>query len=127
LGASEPKFERTGGTVMQKVSGRQVVAPGEAVEMPLAAQIQEGLGELVGAARVGLLALRVGVGLGVVLSLMEAVVDEVVGPKGRHNAARAAKRYGLERGSMTLGGRRVGVSRPRMRTVDGERALLVAR
>ena len=65
---------------MKKVSGPQVVTTAEAGEMPLPAAIQEALGELVGAAREGLLALSVSVGLGVVHSLMEAEVDEVVGP-----------------------------------------------
>jgi putative transposase len=110
---------------MKKVSGPQVVTRAEVSEMPLPAQIQEALGELVGAAREGLLALSVSVGLGVVHSLMEAEVDEVVGPKGRHNPARTAKRHGHERGSMTLGGRRVEVSRPRVRTVDDEHELPV--
>jgi putative transposase len=45
----------------------------------------------------------VSVGLGVVHSLMEAEVDEVVGPKGKWNPDRTAKRHGHERGSMTLG------------------------
>jgi hypothetical protein len=54
----------------------------------------------------GLLALSVGVGLRVVHELMEAEVDEVVGPKGKHHAERTAKRHGHEDGSMTLGGRR---------------------
>jgi hypothetical protein len=36
---------------MKKVSGSQVVASVEASEMPLPAEIQEALGELVGAAR----------------------------------------------------------------------------
>ena len=110
---------------MKKVSGPQVVTSSEASEMPLPAAIQDALGELVGAAREGLLALSVGVGLGVVHSLMEAEVDEVVGPKGKHDRERAAKRHGHERGSMTLGGRRVGVSRPRMRTAEDEHELPV--
>jgi len=110
---------------MKKVSGPQVVTSAEASEMPLPAAIQDALGELVGAAREGLLALSVSVGLGVVHSLMEAEVDEVVGPKGKHNPDRTAKRHGHERGSMTLGGRRVEVSRPRMRTVDDEHELPV--
>jgi putative transposase len=110
---------------MKKVSGPQVVTTAEASEMPLPAEIQEALGELVGAAREGLLALSVGLGLSVVHQLMEAEVDEVVGPKHKHNQDRTAKRHGHERGSMTLGGRRVEVSRPRMRTVDDERELPV--
>ena len=110
---------------MKKVYGPQVVTTAEASECPLPAEIRGALGELVGAAREGLLALSVGVGLGVVHELMEAEVEEVVGPKGKHNPERAAKRHGHERGSMTLGGRRVEVSRPRIRTADDERELPV--
>lgn len=71
---------------MKKVSGPEVVTTRDAVERPLPPQIQEALGELVGAAREGLLALSVGVGLSVVHELMELEVDEVVGPKGKHDA-----------------------------------------
>ena len=110
---------------MKNVPGPQVVTPREALERPLPAEIQEALGELVGAAREGLLALSVGVGLSVVHELMEAEVREVVGPKGGHNPDRTAKRHGHERGSMTLGGRRVEVRRPRVRTADDERELPV--
>jgi putative transposase len=111
---------------MKKVSGPQVVTTTEALESPLPAEIQEALGELVGAAREGLLALSVGVGLRVVHELMEAEVTEVVGPKGKHDPDRTAKRHGHEDGSMTLGGRRVSVSRPRVRTADDEQELPVA-
>ena len=104
---------------MKKVSGPQVATVSEAAELPLPAEIQEALGELVGAAREGLLALSVGVGLAVVHELMEAEVTEVVGPKGKWNPDRSASRHGHEAGSMTLGGRRVPVDRPRVRTVDG--------
>jgi putative transposase len=111
---------------MRKVPGPKVVTTVEASESPLPAQVQEALGELVGAAREGLLALSVGVGLAVVHELMEAEVTEVVGPKGKHNPDRVSKRHGHEDGSMTLGGRRVAVSRPRMRTADDEHELPVA-
>jgi putative transposase len=111
---------------MKKVSGPKVVTTVEALESPLPAEIQEALGELVGAAREGLLALSVGLGLTVVHQLMEREVDEVVGPKGKHDRDRTAKRHGHEDGSMTLGGRRVPVSRPRMRTVDDEHEVPVA-
>jgi hypothetical protein len=80
---------------------------------------------LSGAAREGLLALSVGLGLRVVHELMEAEVDEVVGPKGKWNPDRTAKRHGHEGGSVTLGGRRVDVSRPRMRSADDEHELPV--
>ncbi|HWI70960.1 MAG TPA: IS256 family transposase [Baekduia sp.] len=110
---------------MKKVSAPKVVTTLEATESPLPARIQEALGELVGAAREGLLALSVGVGLGVVHELMELEVDEVVGPKSKHNPDRTAKRHGHEDGSMTLGDRRVAVRRPRMRTADDAHELAV--
>ncbi len=110
---------------MRKVSAPKVVTALEASESALPPRIQEALGELVGAAREGLLALSVGVGLGVVHELMELEVDEVVGPKSKHNPDRAAKRHGHEDGSMTMGGRRVPVCRPRMRTADDQHELPV--
>lgn len=110
---------------MKKVPAPEVVTTLEASESPLPAPIQEALGELVGAAREGLLALSVGVGLSVVQELMELEVDEVVGAKGKHNPDRTASRHGHENGSMTLGGRRVKVSRPRIRSADGEHELSV--
>jgi len=92
-------------------------------EAVLPERVQEALGELVGAAKEGLLALSVGVGLGVLTELMKEEVADVVGPKGKHNAERAAVRHGHEDGSVTLGGRRVDVRRPRMRTANGEAEL----
>jgi hypothetical protein len=75
---------------MKKVSALRVVTTAAEIESPLPAQVKEALGELVGAAREGLLALSVGVGLGVVHELMELEVTEVVGPKGEHNRERQA-------------------------------------
>jgi putative transposase len=69
--------------------------------------------------REGLLALAVGAGLQVMQQLMQADVTAVCGPRGRHDPDRAATRHGTERGSVTLGGRRVPVRRPRVRTADG--------
>jgi transposase-like protein len=108
---------------MKKVPASKVATTTEAADSPLPPKVQEALGEMVGAAREGLLALSVGVGLSVVHELMESEVTEVVGPKGKHDPDRTAKRHGHEDGSMTLGGRRVKVSRPRMRTADDEREL----
>ena len=76
-------------------------------ELPV--RVQEALGELAAAAREGLLALSVGVGLGVLAELMEEEVVEVVGAKGKHDRERVAVRHGHEAGEVTLGGRRVGV------------------
>ena len=102
------------------------VAQASTQEAVLPARVQEALGQLVGAAKEGLLALSVGVGLGVLTELMEEEVEEVVGAKGRHDLDRIAVRHGHEAGEVTLGGRRVGVQRPRARTADGEREVALA-
>ena len=67
----------------------------------------------------GLLALAVGAGLQVMAQLMEADVTAACGARGRHDPNRTATRHGTERGSVTLGGRRVPISRPRVRATDG--------
>jgi len=92
---------------------------GESKFDALPERVQEALGELAGAAKEGLLALSVGVGLGVLTELMAEEVDDVVGPKGLHDVDRAAVRHGSEDGAVTLGGRRVPVKRPRVRAADG--------
>jgi putative transposase len=102
------------------------VAPGEEHVEELPERVREALGELAGAAKEGLLALGVGVGLGVLHELMEAEVEEVVGPRGLHDPERSAVRHGHENGEVTLGGRRVPVSRPRARTADGAREVELA-
>jgi putative transposase len=88
-------------------------------ELVLPEQVTVALAELAGAAREGLLALAVGTGLGVLGSLLDADVERLVGPKGRHNPDRAAVRHGSQPGKVTLGGRRVRVDRPRVRSADG--------
>ena len=88
-------------------------------ELALPPRVREALGQLVGSAKEGLLALSVGVGLGVLAELLEEEVVEVVGAKGKHDSERTAVRHGHESGEVTLGDRRVGVERPRMRSADG--------
>jgi putative transposase len=105
---------------MKTVPAVKVVTAEDAVEEPLPARVQEAHGQLVGAAKEGLLALSVGVGLGVLEELMAEEVEDVCGPRGRHDPDRTAYRHGTDDGEVTLGGRRVPVERPRMRTKDGE-------
>jgi putative transposase len=101
---------------MRTVEHEQVAS----TELGLPPSVQAALGELVNTAKDGLLALSVGVGLGVLSTLMEEEVAEVVGPKGRHDRDRSAVRHGSTGGEVTLGGRRVAVPRPRVRSVGGE-------
>ena len=88
-------------------------------------QVSVALGELTGELREGLLALAVATGLQVMAAIMEQDVTAACGPKGCHDPERTAVRHGHGAGSVTLGGRRVPVERPRMRAVDGSGELAV--
>jgi putative transposase len=94
-------------------------------ELQLPEQVTVAVAELADAAREGLLALAVGTGLQVLEAMLAADVARLVGAKGRHNPDRTAVRHGTEPGQVTLGGRRVRVRRPRVRTADGGRELPV--
>ena len=94
-------------------------------ELQLPEQVSVAVAELAGAAREGLLALAVGTGLQVLQAMLAEDVARLVGPKGRHNLDRTAVRHGSEPGQVTLGGRRVRMRRPRVRTADGRRELPV--
>jgi transposase-like protein len=63
------------------------------------------------------------------LQVLQAMLAEdvagLVGARSRHIPERTAVRHGSEPGQVTLGGRRVRVRRPRVRTADGTRELSV--
>ena len=82
-------------------------------------QVSVAMDEIAADLREGLLALAVGAGLQVMAQLMEADMTAACGPRGRHDPDRTATRHGSEAGSVSLGGRRVPVRRPRARAVDG--------
>jgi transposase-like protein len=86
----------------------------------LAGNVDEQLGLFAERMREGLLAASVAIGLEVMGELVEAEVAELAGPKGKHDRERTAYRHGSEAGRVTLGGRRVPVCRPRVRTVADE-------
>jgi hypothetical protein len=110
------------GTTYQKKrgaarSGEQIVPPLEAATVALT--------EIAESARQGLLALAVGTGLQVMQAWLTADVEALCGPPGRRNPERAGYRHGTEAGSVTVGGRRVPMQRPRVRAVDGSGELAV--
>ena len=88
-------------------------------------QVSVVMDEIAADMREGLLALAVGAGLQVMAQLMETDVSLACGPRGKHDPDRTATRHGTEAGSVTLGGRRVPVRRPRVRAADGSGELAV--
>ena len=87
-------------------------------------EVRLAMTDIAGAAREGLLAMSVAAGMAVMAVMFDAEIAQACGPKGKHEPGRAAVRHGAGRGSVTLGGRRVPVDRPRARTVDGHEAPL---
>jgi putative transposase len=82
----------------------------------LAGRVDEHLAAFVAHMRQGLLAASTAVGLEVMDELMAVEVTHRAGPRGKHNPQRVAMRHGTQPGTVTLGGRRVPIRRPRVRT-----------
>ncbi len=82
-------------------------------------QVIVSMAEIAESAKEGLLALAVGTGLQVMAAMFDEDVSALCGPEGKHNADRAGYRHGSEAGSVTLGGRRIPVIRPRVRAAGG--------
>jgi len=99
--------------------------PGQ-TKIDLPDQVEVSLQELAGKTKQGLLAFAVAVGLDVFHKVLEEDVTAIVGDKGRHNPDRVAYRHTAERSSVTLGGRRVAVTKPRVRSVEGDEISLPA-
>jgi putative transposase len=116
-----PKNSDSKGTAVKKSSQIQPVG---ATAFP--ERVSVAMTEIAENMQEGLLALAVGVGLQVMQALMEADVTVLAGPRGKHNMTRTAVRHGRECGSVTLGGRRVPVTRPRVRAADGSGELPIA-
>ena len=109
--------------VGHEVGERTLVPVGEApVGLPdslagemdeLTARFAEHIGE-------GLMAASVAIGLDVLDQMMQSEVTGLAGVKGRHDPDRTHVRHGTEAGSVVLGGRKVPVRRPRVRTAGDE-------
>ena len=97
----------------QVVDKSQVLSGRVSIELPLSvAEIIEGVGheaeQLAGEA--GLLIMR---------AVMDAEVASLAGPKGKHDPDRSATRWTAQPGYVVLAGKKVSISKPRVRTMEG--------
>ncbi|WP_084268288.1 IS256-like element ISMyo1 family transposase [Mycobacterium avium] len=112
---------------MKTVPTVRLADTADAVMLPeLPEEIALAMCDIAGAAREGLLAMSVAAGLAVMQAMFEAEISESCGPKGKHDPDRTAVRHGTQKGSVTLGGRRIAVGRPRARTTDGHEVPLIS-
>jgi putative transposase len=100
-------------------TGHRAQPDRQPVEVAVPEQVIVSMAEIAESAKEGLLALAVGTGLQVMAAMFGEDAERLCGPAGKHNPERAGYRHGSEAGSVTLGGRRVAVSRPRVRAADG--------
>jgi hypothetical protein len=101
------------GTAMKKSAEKSSKKEEGALPLRLAEFVQERLHEFVIAA--GMTALSM---------VLEQDRDALCGPRYRHDASRANTRAGKTRGTLVLGGRKVIVERPRVRSLDGNEVSL---
>ena len=94
--------------------------------IPVPTSVNVAMADIAATMHEGLMAMAVGAGLQVMQVLMDESVTDICGPKGKHLPDRGAVRHGSEDGSVSLGGRRVSVRRPRVRTADGTAEVPVA-
>lgn len=112
---------------MKTVPTVRLADTADAAALPdLPEEVALAMADVAGAAREGLLAMSVAAGMAVMAAMFEAEIAGVCGPKGKHDPGRAAVRHGAGKGSVTLGGRRVPVTRPRARTLDGNEVPLAS-
>ncbi len=104
---------------MTTLARPHVVSKWDIAAASLPERVTVSLTELSGSIKDGLLSFCVAIGLAVLHRLFEEELTEVVGPKGRHDQDRIARRHGRERAQVTLGGRRVAVRKPRARHLAG--------
>ena len=97
----------------QAVDKSQVLGGRVSIELPVSvAEIIEGVSQeaeqLAGEA-----------GLLIMKAVMDAEVESLVGPKGRHDPGRTATRWTAQPGYVVLAGKKAPVVKPRVRTMEG--------
>lgn len=99
---------------MKKVPKKEAVREGiaEVVQLGLPGVVRQGLREVI-----------FDEGMQVVLTMLEEERTAFCGPRHKQGPERRARRHGHADGELVLGGRLVGVRRPRLRGEDGEIAL----
>lgn len=79
-----------------------------------------GLGEILVNARASLREVVLSSGLQVLAAMLEEDRERLCGPRSQRSEGRGAYRHGHDEAPVVLGGRKVRVSKPRVRSVDGQ-------
>ena len=63
------------------------------------------------------------VGIQALMKLMDRDVEDMAGPKGRHNPNRVAYRHGFQATTVPMGSQRIAITRPRVRSIESDQEL----
>ena len=63
------------------------------------------------------------IGIQALMTMMDHDVEEVAGPKGKHNQNRTAYRHGFQATTIPMGTKRLAIERPRARSVYTDQEL----
>jgi len=98
----------------------------QAVDLPktMTVEIPLPLLEVFGGIESSLFELCVDSGQQVLQAMMEQDRENLCGPRWKRDPERKAGRAGTTKSEVTLGGRRIGVARPRVRSMEGEEIVL---
>jgi putative transposase len=105
---------------MAKHGKNRVVRPVQPVQRKIEIQLPLRMTDVLEGARNAFFELCVDAGRAVLDVLMEEDREALCGPKGAHASERRAYRHGSTPSEITLGGRRVVMRRPRVRSLEGE-------
>ena len=84
-----------------------------AVELPVS------MAEVIGGVSAEIERLAGEAGLLIMQSVMNAEVESLAGPKGRHDPDRQVTRWTGQQGYVVLGGKKVKTTKPRVRSMEG--------
>ena len=90
------------------------------VELPVS------MAEIIGGVSAEIERLAGEAGLLIMQSVMNAEVESLAGPKGRHDPDRQATRWTSQPGYVTLGGKKVRTVKPRVRSMEGHEVALTS-
>jgi putative transposase len=111
---------------MGKNARRTRVRKSQSVSMPPASAKQQlSIPEILISTRAGLRELVINSGFQIFQAMLEADREALCGPRYVPQESRQAHRYGFDEGRVVFGGRKIEVKKPRARSADGRRELVL--
>lgn len=107
-------------TVMAKIRTKEVVGKDAAAPAQMSGALRRvNLGSVLVRAKEALREVMLSAGTDVLMAMLEEDREVLCGPRHEQSEGRENHRYGYDRGPLVLGGRKVAVRKPRVRSIEG--------